>query len=167
MTLTDLEILVEFHYWATKRILDAVEPLTPDQFTKDLGNSFPSVRDTLAHLYGADWIWCSRWEGESPSALPDAQLFPDLASIRRAWDAHEPKVRAVLKRFGEMGVDQLLFHELWILHPETQVVVLPIERLGEPCSTSANAAIQEDLGWADPEQVITESGSDPEFLQWL
>ena len=106
MNLTDLEILVDFHYWATKRALDAVEPLTPDQFTKDLGNSFVSVRDTLAHLYGADWIWCARWQGESPSALPEAQLFPDLASIRRAWDAHEPQVRAVLKRFGEIGVDQ-------------------------------------------------------------
>ena len=106
MNLTDLEILVDFHYWATRRVLDAVEPLTPDQFTKDLGNSFISVRDTLAHLYGADWIWCARWQGESPSALPEAQLFPDLASIRRAWAAHEPQMRAVLKRFGEIGVDQ-------------------------------------------------------------
>lgn len=106
MNLTDLELLVDFHYWATKRILDAVESLTPEQLTKDLGNSFPSVRDTLAHLYGADWIWCARWVGESPSALPDPQLFPDLASIRRAWDAHEPHVRAALKRFGEVGVDQ-------------------------------------------------------------
>jgi uncharacterized damage-inducible protein DinB len=106
MNAADLEALVEFHYWATKRILDAVEPLTAEQFTRDLGNSFPSVRDTLAHLYGADWIWCSRWNGESPAALPDPALFPDLASIRRAWDAHEPEVRAVLKRFGERGVDQ-------------------------------------------------------------
>jgi uncharacterized damage-inducible protein DinB len=106
MHVTDLEVLVDFHYWATKRVLDAVEPLTPDQFTKDLGNSFPSVRDTLAHLYGADWIWCSRWEGESPAALPDPQLFPDLASIRLAWDAHEPQLRTVLKRFGAIGVDQ-------------------------------------------------------------
>ena len=106
MNLIDLETLVDFHYWATKRILDAVEPLTPDQFTKDLGNSFASVRDTLAHLYGADWVWCSRWEGESPPALPDAQLFPDLAAIRHAWDLHEPQMRATLKRFGEIGVDQ-------------------------------------------------------------
>ena len=106
MNLIDLETLVDFHYWATKRILDAVEPLTPDQFTKDLGNSFASVRDTLAHLYGADWVWCSRWDGESPAALPDAQLFPDLAALRRAWDLHEPQVRATLKRFGEIGVDQ-------------------------------------------------------------
>jgi uncharacterized damage-inducible protein DinB len=106
MTLADLEVLVEFHYWATRKILDAVEPLSPEQFTRDLGNSFPSVRDTLAHLYGADWIWCSRWDGESPSALPDPKKFPDLASIRTAWHAHEPALRATLKRFGERGVDQ-------------------------------------------------------------
>ena len=105
MTLADLEVLVEFHYWATRKILDAVEPLSPEQFTRDLGNSFLSVRDTLAHLYGADWIWCSRWEGDSPSALPDPKNFPDLVSIRKAWDAHEPTLRAVLKRFGEQGVD--------------------------------------------------------------
>ena len=59
MNLTDLEHLIEFHYWATGHVLTAVEPLTPEQFTRDLGNSFPSVRDTLAHLYGADWI-CER-----------------------------------------------------------------------------------------------------------
>ena len=106
MNLSDLETLAEFHYWATRRVLDAVEPLTPEQFTRDLCNSFPSVRDTLAHLYGGDWIWCSRWNGESPTALPGAENFPDLASIRKAWDAHEPTLRAVLKRFGERGIDQ-------------------------------------------------------------
>jgi uncharacterized damage-inducible protein DinB len=108
MNLADLQTLAEFHYWATKRVLDAVEALAPEQFTRDLGNSFPSVRDTLAHLYGADWIWCSRWEGESPSGLPDPKNFPDLGSIRRAWDAHETTLRGVLARFGERGVDQLV-----------------------------------------------------------
>ena len=106
MTLTDLEILVDFHYWATRHVLTATETLSSAQFTQDVGNSFPSVRDTLAHLYGADWIWCSRWEGVSPMGLPDPQTFPDVPSLRRAWDAHEPRVRSVLKRFGEVGVDQ-------------------------------------------------------------
>jgi len=106
MNLTDLETLVEFHYWATGRVLDAVEPLSADEFTRDLGNSFPSVRDTLGHLYAADWIWCSRWEGEPLAALPDPKTFPDLASIRQAWDAHERRLRGVLKHFGEIGVDQ-------------------------------------------------------------
>jgi uncharacterized damage-inducible protein DinB len=108
VTIDDLKILIEFHYWATRRVLKAVERLTADQFTKNLGNSFPSVRDTLAHLYGADWIWCSRWEGESPTAMPEPEMFPDISSLRTAWDEHEPRVRAMLKRFGDAGVDQPL-----------------------------------------------------------
>ncbi len=42
--------------------------LTPEQFTRDLGSSFKSVRDTLAHLYSAEWAWYQRWHGTSPTA---------------------------------------------------------------------------------------------------
>jgi uncharacterized damage-inducible protein DinB len=104
----DLKTLVDYHYWARDRLLDAVEPLPLEQLTRDLGNSFPSIRDTLVHLYGADWIWCSRWEGVSPDALPDPGLFSDLAAIRAAWEAHERQVRAALERFGASGVDTLV-----------------------------------------------------------
>ena len=52
MTADDLRILLDYHYWARDRLLAAVEPLTSEQLTRDLGNSFPSVRDTLAHLHG-------------------------------------------------------------------------------------------------------------------
>ena len=52
MTLQDLRTLLDFHYWARDRILAAVRGLTAEQFTRDMGSSFPSVRDTLVHLYG-------------------------------------------------------------------------------------------------------------------
>ena len=47
MNLQELRTLVDYHYWARDRLLEAVERLTPEQFTKDLGNSFRSIRDTL------------------------------------------------------------------------------------------------------------------------
>src|SRR5687768_2095037 len=108
MNYEDLQTLVDYHYWARDRVLDAVEPLSSEQFTRDLGNSFPSIRDTVVHLYGADWIWCSRWEGESPDAMPDPNLFADVAAIRAAWGAHEHRVRAVLERFGSLGIHSLV-----------------------------------------------------------
>jgi len=108
MTYEDLQALVDYHYWARDRILEAVEPLSPEQFTRDLGNSFASIRDTLAHMYGADWIWCARWEGDSPSALPDANQFATLADVRDTWTRHEQQVRAALARFGDQGVDTLV-----------------------------------------------------------
>ena len=55
--------LLDYHYWASDRVLDAVEPVDPEKFTRDLGNSFRSVRDTLAHIYAAEWVWHSRWRG--------------------------------------------------------------------------------------------------------
>jgi uncharacterized damage-inducible protein DinB len=111
MTYDDLRLLLDYHYWARDRVYSALEPLTAGQFTRDLGNSFGSIRDTVAHLYGADWVWRSRWDGESPAALPDPAGFPDLTSIRAAWAAEEARVRAVLTRLGPDGVLRPLPYE--------------------------------------------------------
>jgi uncharacterized damage-inducible protein DinB len=40
------------------------------------------VRDTLVHLYGAEWVWNERIEGRSPSSLHSGSAFPDLSSVR-------------------------------------------------------------------------------------
>ena len=106
MDLNALHTLLEYHYWARDRLLDAAERLSPEQFTRNLGNSFPSVRDTLVHLYSADWIWCSRWEGESPTAMLWAENFSDVAAIRAAWTEHERRVRAVVERLGAVGIQE-------------------------------------------------------------
>ena len=95
MNVDDLRMLLDYHYWARDRVFDAVAPLTLEQFTRDLGNSFKSVRDTLVHTYGAEWIWYQRWTGESPTALPDPADFPDLASISAVWIDQEEKIRVV------------------------------------------------------------------------
>ena len=39
---------------------------------QDVGGSFRSIRDTAAHMLGAEIVWYMRWQGESPSALPPA-----------------------------------------------------------------------------------------------
>jgi uncharacterized damage-inducible protein DinB len=106
MTYSDLSTLLDYHYWARDRVLDAVEPLSPEQFTRDLGSSFRSVRDTLAHLYGSEWAWHSRWIGTSPTALPDPGLFADVAAIRASWSILEGKVRGFLASLGEHGIDR-------------------------------------------------------------
>ena len=46
---------------------------------------FRSVRDTLAHIMGAQWIWLERFHGRSPTGLPKADQYPDLASLRARW----------------------------------------------------------------------------------
>lgn len=112
MTREDLQTLLEYHYWARDRILEAAEALTPEQFTKDLGSSFKSVRDTLAHTYVAEWAWYARWMGNSPKAALPFEMFPNVGTLRRAWAEHEARVRAFVDGLGEDGVNRVIEYKL-------------------------------------------------------
>ena len=104
----DLRRLLDYHYWARDRVLDAVAPLSPDQFIRDMGNSFGSIRDTLMHTYSADWIWYSRWNDESPSAMLSPNAFPDQGSIRQAWREHERKMRTLFAPLDDAGIARVI-----------------------------------------------------------
>jgi uncharacterized damage-inducible protein DinB len=96
MTRQDALTLVDYHYWARDRMIEAIEALTPEQYAKDLGSSFKSVRDTVVHTYGAEWNWYERWVGHSPTAFPDVTMFPDVAALRTAWKTQERNVRLLV-----------------------------------------------------------------------
>ena len=66
MNKQDVGFLNEYNRWANARMLDAGSKLTAEQFTRDLKSSHRSVRDTLAHVLAAEWIWLERWNGTSP-----------------------------------------------------------------------------------------------------
>lgn len=93
----DIELLFEYDRWANNRVLQAASTLSSEQFTRDLGGSFRSVRDTLLHIIGGEWGWLTFWKAPShtPAFLaefwdrhdalfrPDA--FPDLEAVRLKW----------------------------------------------------------------------------------
>ena len=77
-----LRVLYQYNLWADLRTLDACASLTSEQFTRNLGSSFGSIRDTLAHLYSAEWVWNERIQGRSPTTGVSGTMFPDFASVR-------------------------------------------------------------------------------------
>jgi len=111
MTHADLTALLDFHYWARDRVLDAVSPLTPEQYTRNLGNSFASVRDTLVHSYSAEWAWYQRWRGVSPTAHLNPADYPDVQSLRVAWSEHEVRMRAFLAGLTDETVTTSLAYQ--------------------------------------------------------
>ena len=96
MTPADLRELVEYNYWARDRIFEAVSALAPEQYARAMGNSFSSIRETLVHVYSAEWVWLSRWQGVSPTAPLAADQWPDLTSLVTSWTALEAKIREAL-----------------------------------------------------------------------
>jgi uncharacterized damage-inducible protein DinB len=112
MTHQDLKTLLDFHYWALDRVLEAAAALPPDQYTRDLGSSFKSVRDTLVHLYSAEWAWYQRWQGTSPTAMLRFDDYPDVETLRRAWTSHQQKVRAYVDALGEADTARVINYRL-------------------------------------------------------
>jgi uncharacterized damage-inducible protein DinB len=108
----DLRTLVDFNYWARDRMLAAVEPLTADQYLRDLGNSFRSVRDTVVHTYSAEWVWYTRWQGESPTAPIPFDRFPDLAGLWTAWRELERSIRVFVDGLDEAALARVLDYRL-------------------------------------------------------
>ncbi len=94
----------DYNRWANARVLSAAAKLSDADFVKDLGSSFPSVRDTLAHILGAEWVWLQRWRGTSPGALLFAGESPSLAELRSRWAEVEVGQRAIL---GDLRADVL------------------------------------------------------------
>ena len=81
----DVGYLYDYNRWANHRILEAASKLTAEQFTKDLQSSHRSVRDTLAHILAAEWIWLERWKGTSPRSLLNPTDFGTIDSLESRW----------------------------------------------------------------------------------
>ncbi len=99
--LDTLRELFNYNYWARDRQLEACRALTEEQFLRPLGNSYSSLRDTLAHLVGAEWIWAERWRGNPTKGLPASSDFPDLPAITDRWRTVEHDVRELLATLNE------------------------------------------------------------------
>jgi uncharacterized damage-inducible protein DinB len=100
--------LYDYNYWARDRQLEACARLTNEQFTRPLGGSFASLRDTLVHIAGAEWIWCERWNGRSPRVFSKGEQFPDLRAVKDYWRGVERDVRRLVGNVTESALAQPL-----------------------------------------------------------
>ena len=108
MSPEDMHQLYDYNAWANRRAMEAAGALTPEQFTKPLGSSFSSVRDTLAHIYGAEWIWLERFQGRSPASLPDVTQFANLASLRERWLEQEARLLGFVRGLEQADLDRMM-----------------------------------------------------------
>lgn len=104
----DVRELYAYNRWANGRILEAVSRLDRESFEKDLGSSFPSVRDTLTHILAAEWVWLSRWMGRSPTGVPDAWDLATLEALRAMWAEVERDQEAFLLGLSEEDLDGVI-----------------------------------------------------------
>lgn len=87
MTVSDLVYHTKYNAWATGRVVESVRALTPEQYTRELGNSYGGVQGTLSHIYQADKIWFARLMGKPTSSLAEFQPPAERDAFEKDWAA--------------------------------------------------------------------------------
>jgi len=80
-----LRLQLDYSAWASQRVLDAVEKLTPEELTRDFKTADKNALETLVHVFAADRIWLARVQGAVRSFIDPQDR--DLAVLKKEWPA--------------------------------------------------------------------------------
>jgi uncharacterized damage-inducible protein DinB len=120
MNKNDIQLSYEYDRWANNKVLEAVSALSAEQFTRDLGGSFRSVRDTLLHIIGSEWGWLAYWKEPSHSpvfltdlrtrrdALFNPDAFPNVAAVQLKWVEVEKEQTEFVNRLTNKSLEKML-----------------------------------------------------------
>jgi len=100
----------DYHWWGNRKLFDEAAALGEETAKKEVGKqfSFPTLKGMLAHIYGADRIWLTRWKGESPTRLSGDADVSSLADLRTKWDALEAEQRAFVTSLGTVELKRTI-----------------------------------------------------------
>lgn len=114
MNKDDIQLLFTYDRWANQRVLRAATALSAEQFARDLHSSFHSVRETLLHIIGGEWIWLNYWNGsprgpeliaalrKQMTELLAKEKFPGIAEVSAQWsEVEREQVRFVAAQTDE------------------------------------------------------------------
>ncbi len=96
--------LYRYTEWANARILGCLRPLPVETLSRDLGSSFPTLRQTFAHLLVGEWFWLERWLGRSPADLPALPHDAELETLEAQLRDVEARRRPFLDRLDEAAL---------------------------------------------------------------
>lgn len=95
---SDIVILIDYMYWVNRKLVDAADHLSSEQFTAPSTATTRDLRATLVHELDVEWSWRLNLQSNlnEDGAELDAADFPDVASLRERWQRAEAEMRAWL-----------------------------------------------------------------------
>jgi uncharacterized damage-inducible protein DinB len=114
--------LLDYNYWARDRLLAAVSDVPEAEYLATRPMDYGSIHGTLAHAYGAEVVWHSRWVGESPERLLTGRDIPDLATLIAAWQEREQHVRAFVDGLTEQDLTKPFPYRDLAGNPQTRIL---------------------------------------------
>ena len=134
MTVTDLNNLYDYGYWANGKLFDAISQLTEEQFTESVGGGHESIRNTLVHVLSAEWGWLSRCGGPERGARLNPADYPNAETLKGTWS----KVETYVREFLSTLKDEDLAREVEYMNDRGEKRSMPV---GELLQHTANHGV--------------------------
>ncbi len=123
MNLDTIQMLYDYNYWAHRRVWDYLIRLDDEAFYRHVDYSMGSIHSQLVHTMSAEWIWLSRLQGTSPTAMLRNEDYPTHESIRTKWDEVENDMRHFLNNLDDRRLnDSFTFNSTKGIHHEESVL---------------------------------------------
>ncbi|MHA2142189.1 MAG: DinB family protein [Candidatus Thorarchaeota archaeon] len=90
-----IEMLFEHNFAVREPIIESVRQLSSEDFTRDHGVGWGSVRDILVHLVNTEKYWMSVLKDDEMEQL-DSSDYSDIGSIAHVWIEAEKETREYL-----------------------------------------------------------------------
>jgi len=103
-----LRSLYDYNAWANARILASSGRVSREQLVASQGAGVDSLRCTLVHTMGAQWLYLERWQGRSPRSMPQAADFADLPAIAVRWAEVERATQTFVAGLGDADVARVI-----------------------------------------------------------
>jgi uncharacterized damage-inducible protein DinB len=109
MRVDDMRLQFDFYYWATGKILEQAEQLSPEQFSSAPPIGDRSVRDLLTHLLDVEVSWREGWRAKTHRGdVPyiEAAEFASASELSERWRVEELLLRESLDGLTDADLDQ-------------------------------------------------------------
>jgi uncharacterized damage-inducible protein DinB len=99
----EVMMLYEYAWWARDRLLDAASGMTDEEFGRENGFTYKSLRGILVHAMEAEMIWFNRFLGqERPEPVGDSIM--SVEGLKTRWGSEEKGARSFLSGVTEASL---------------------------------------------------------------
>jgi uncharacterized damage-inducible protein DinB len=81
----DHGFFIDYHIWANKKVLQQLQELTAEDWNKQLGGSFPTMKALYQHIIEAEYRWLQRWKGIPFAEIPAELVIEGYSNLQKIW----------------------------------------------------------------------------------
>lgn len=104
----DIAFIFDYNYWATKRLLNAAQAISREQFVSPSKFPHGSLRGTFVHVMDAEYGWrilCQ--QGRETKDLAEDE-FPTMDALEIRWLDEEKAMRVYLNSLTDEDMEGLI-----------------------------------------------------------